>query len=158
MAEGSRSPAGEAEQAEQHTRMCNELVSELGRVLVGQDAMISRLLVGLLSGGHVLLEGVPGLAKTLAVRSLARAIDTGFSRIQFTPDMLPADVVGTEIFHPKDGSYSVKQGPPLPNNVMANVASAVRRMLTWSLASRNIFEVVLRKAASVPVGTWIWVP
>jgi MoxR-like ATPase len=76
--------------------------------------------MGLLCGGHVLLEGVPGLAKTLAVRCLASAIDTGFSRIQFTPDMLPADVVGTEIFNPKEGTYSVKKGPIFSNVVLAD--------------------------------------
>jgi MoxR-like ATPase len=74
----------------------------------------------LLTGGHVLLEGVPGLAKTLTVRSLATAIDTGFSRIQFTPDMLPADVIGTEIFNPREGTYSVKRGPIFSNLVLAD--------------------------------------
>jgi MoxR-like ATPase len=97
-----------------------ELATEVGKVLVGQEAMVSRLLIGLLAQGHVLLEGVPGLAKTLAVRSLARAIDTGFSRIQFTPDMLPADVIGTEIFNPRDASYSVKKGPIFSNLVLAD--------------------------------------
>ena len=107
-------------QIEQHVRICNDLMSEVGKVLVGQEAMVSRLLVGLLSGGHVLLEGVPGLAKTLTVRSLASAIDTGFSRIQFTPDMLPADVTGTEVFHPEDGTYSVKRGPLFSNLILAD--------------------------------------
>jgi MoxR-like ATPase len=97
-----------------------ELASEIGKVLVGQELMVSRLLIGLLSGGHVLLEGVPGLAKTLAVRSLARAVDTGFSRIQFTPDMLPADVIGTEIFNPREATYSVKKGPIFSNLVLAD--------------------------------------
>jgi MoxR-like ATPase len=87
---------------------------------VGQDAVVSRLLMGLLTGGHVLLEGVPGLAKTLSVRCLARCIDTGFSRIQFTPDMLPADIIGTEIFNPKDASYSVKKGPIFSNLILAD--------------------------------------
>ena len=82
--------------------------------------MVSRLLIGLLTGGHVLLEGVPGLAKTLAVSSLARAIQTDFSRIQFTPDMLPADVIGTEVFNPKEATYSVKQGPIFSNLVLAD--------------------------------------
>ena len=82
--------------------------------------MVTRLLIGLLCGGHVLLEGMPGLAKTLTVRSLAQAIDTGFSRIQFTPDMLPADVVGTEVFNPRDGTYSVKTGPIFSNLVLAD--------------------------------------
>jgi MoxR-like ATPase len=99
---------------------CSDLVSEVGKVLVGQETMVERLVMGLLTGGHVLLEGVPGLAKTLAVRSLATAIDTGFSRIQFTPDMLPADVVGTEIFNPREGTYSVKRGPIFANIVLAD--------------------------------------
>jgi MoxR-like ATPase len=105
---------------EQHAKLCNEIIAEIGKVLVGQEAMVSRLLMGLLTGGHVLLEGVPGLAKTLAVRCLARTIDTGFSRIQFTPDMLPADVIGTEIFNPKEASYSVKKGPIFSNLILAD--------------------------------------
>jgi len=111
---------GAEAQIEQHSRLCSELINEVGKLLVGQGAMVSRLLIGLLSRGHILLEGVPGLAKTLAVRTLARAIDTGFSRIQFTPDMLPADVTGTEVFHPKDGTYSVKQGPLFSNLILAD--------------------------------------
>ncbi len=107
-------------QVEEHARICNDLIAEVGKVVVGQEAMVSRLLVGLLSAGHVLLEGVPGLAKTLTVRSLADAIDVGFSRIQFTPDMLPADVIGTEIFNPKDATYSVKQGPIFSNLILAD--------------------------------------
>ena len=106
--------------AVQHAQTCNEIVAEIGKVLVGQEAMTSRLLMSLLTGGHVLLEGVPGLAKTLAVRCLAAAIDTGFSRIQFTPDMLPADVIGTEIFNPKDATYSVKKGPIFSNLILAD--------------------------------------
>jgi MoxR-like ATPase len=101
-------------------RLCAAIQSEVGKVLVGQDEMIRGLLVGLLSGGHVLLEGLPGLAKTLTVRALARAIDTGFSRIQFTPDMLPADVIGTQIFNQRDGSFSVKRGPIFSNLVLAD--------------------------------------
>jgi len=102
------------------SRLGSNLVNEIGKVLVGQEAVVMRLLTGLLTGGHVLLEGMPGLAKTLAVRSLAAAIDTGFSRIQFTPDMLPADVIGTEIFNPKEGTYSIKQGPIFSNLVLAD--------------------------------------
>ena len=107
-------------QIAEHTRVCNALVAEVGKVVVGQEPMITRLLIGLLTGGHVLLEGVPGLAKTLTVRSLATAIDTGFSRIQFTPDMLPADVIGTEIFNPREGTYSVKRGPLFSNLILAD--------------------------------------
>ncbi len=103
-----------------HAQTCAKLAEEVGRVLVGQDAMVTRLLVGLLTGGHVLLEGVPGLAKTLTVRTLATAIDTGFSRIQFTPDMLPADVIGTEVFNPKEATYNVKRGPIFSNLILAD--------------------------------------
>lgn len=108
------------EQISSHAQIFNNLRDEVGRVLVGQDHMLSRLLIGLLTGGHVLLEGLPGLAKTLTIRSLATAIDTGFSRIQFTPDMLPADVIGTEIFNPKEASYVVRKGPIFSNLILAD--------------------------------------
>ena len=102
------------------SRLAGRLIDEVGRVLVGQEPMMTRLLIGLLAGGHVLLEGVPGLAKTLAVRLLAKTIDTRFSRIQFTPDMLPADVIGTEVFNPRDATYSVKKGPVFSNLILAD--------------------------------------
>ncbi|MEM7164134.1 MAG: MoxR family ATPase [Planctomycetota bacterium] len=103
-----------------HSQLGTTLINEISNVLVGQEKMVSRLLIGLLTGGHVLLEGVPGLAKTLTVRCLADAIDTGFSRIQFTPDMLPADVIGTEVFNPKEATYSVKKGPIFSNLILAD--------------------------------------
>ncbi|MBM4089022.1 MAG: MoxR family ATPase [Planctomycetes bacterium] len=103
-----------------HAQICNNLKDEVGRVLVGQDHMLSRLLIGVLTGGHILLEGVPGLAKTLTIRSLARTIDTGFSRIQFTPDMLPSDVIGTEIFNPRESTYVVRKGPIFSNFILAD--------------------------------------
>ncbi len=108
------------DQITQHAQICSNLKDEVGRVLVGQDHMVSRLLIGLLTGGHVLLEGLPGLAKTLTIRSLATAIDTGFSRIQFTPDMLPADVIGTEIFNPRESTYMVRKGPIFSNLILAD--------------------------------------
>jgi MoxR-like ATPase len=108
------------DQIARYSQTCTNLINEVGRLLVGQEEMLGRLLIGLLSGGHVLLEGVPGLAKTLAVRSVARAIRTGFSRIQFTPDMLPADVIGTEVFNPKEATYSVKKGPVFSNLILAD--------------------------------------
>lgn len=108
------------EQIAQYAQTCTRLIDEVGRVLVGQEAMVSRLLIGMLTGGHILLEGVPGLAKTLTVSSLAKAIHTGFSRIQFTPDMLPADVIGTEVFNPKEATYSIKQGPIFSNLILAD--------------------------------------
>ena len=96
------------------------LKAEVGKVLVGQDEMLHRLLLGLLAGGHVLLEGVPGLAKTLVVRTLADALDGTFSRIQFTPDMLPGDVVGTQIYNPREGNYTIKKGPVFGNFILAD--------------------------------------
>ncbi len=111
---------GPLENVAVHAATCSNLVSEVGKLVVGQEAMVERLVMGLLTGGHVLLEGVPGLAKTLAVRSLARALDVGFSRIQFTPDMLPADVLGTEVFNPREGTYSVKKGPIFSNLILAD--------------------------------------
>jgi len=98
----------------------DDLLAELGRVVVGQQYMIERLLVGLLAGGHVLLEGVPGLAKTLTVSSLAEAIGTRFQRIQFTPDLLPADLLGTLVFNPKEGTFSIKKGPIFANIILAD--------------------------------------
>ena len=96
------------------------LLDEVGKVVVGQGAMVERLLVGLLTGGHVLLEGVPGLAKTLTISSLARAVHADFQRIQFTPDLLPADLVGTLVYHQGDGSFRVKKGPVFANFVLAD--------------------------------------
>ncbi len=93
---------------------------EVGKRVVGQDYMVERLLIALLTGGHVLLEGVPGLAKTLTVRTLAETIHTTFQRIQFTPDLLPADVVGTQIFDQSTGAFSVKRGPIFANIVLAD--------------------------------------
>ena len=93
---------------------------ELRRVIVGQDHLLDRLIVALLADGHVLLEGVPGLAKTLALRTLASAISADFRRIQFTPDMLPADIVGTEVYNPRDVTFEVKQGPIFANLVLAD--------------------------------------
>ena len=96
------------------------LRAEVGRVIVGQEQLVERLLVGLLANGHVLLEGVPGLAKTLSVRTLAAAVQASFRRIQFTPDLLPADIVGNLIYNPQDGNYHVTQGPVFANFVLAD--------------------------------------
>ncbi|MGE0488826.1 MAG: AAA family ATPase [Vulcanimicrobiota bacterium] len=96
------------------------LQSELGKVIVGQSEVIERILVGLLAGGHVLLEGVPGLAKTLTFKTLADTLSAEFARIQFTPDLLPADLVGTTIYNPRSGEFSVKKGPVFANLVLAD--------------------------------------
>jgi MoxR-like ATPase len=96
------------------------LQQEIGRVIVGQTALVERLLVGLLAGGHLLLEGVPGLAKTLMLKTLAGTLQAGFQRLQFTPDMLPADIVGTLIYNPRDGGFVTKRGPVFTNLVLAD--------------------------------------
>jgi MoxR-like ATPase len=104
----------------QHYEHFDRLLTEIRRVIVGQEQLLRKMLVGLLADGHILLEGVPGLAKTTAVACLARAIRTRFQRIQFTPDLLPADIIGTMIFQPKDGSFAVKKGPIFANLVLAD--------------------------------------
>jgi len=96
------------------------LRSEMTKTIIGQEQLIERLLIGLLTGGHILLEGLPGLAKTLAVKTLARAVQTDFRRLQFTPDMLPADIVGTEIYNPRQTSFEVKQGPIFASLILAD--------------------------------------
>ena len=96
------------------------LMMEMNKVIVGQKHMTERLLIGLLSNGHILLEGVPGLAKTLAINTLATTIDANFSRIQFTPDLFPADVLGTQIYSPKNETFSVKKGPIFANFILAD--------------------------------------
>lgn len=97
-----------------------DLSREVGRAIVGQEYMVSRLLMAMLADGHVLIEGVPGLAKTLTVKTLSEAIKASFARIQFTPDLLPADIIGTMIFNPKDGTFSTKRGPVFANVVLAD--------------------------------------
>lgn len=96
------------------------LINEIGKVIVGQKAMVERLIVGLLSNGHILLEGVPGLAKTLAIKSLAAAMKAKFQRIQFTPDLLPADLIGTMIYNQRDGNFFIRKGPMFANFILAD--------------------------------------
>jgi MoxR-like ATPase len=96
------------------------LYAEVSKVIIGQRTLLDRLLTGLLVGGHILLEGVPGLAKTLAVRTLARGLELTFRRIQFTPDLLPADVIGTQIYNPRTGEFTPKKGPVFANLVLAD--------------------------------------
>ncbi len=105
---------------EQESAFVEKIKSEVARVIVGQDYMVERLLIGLLSNGHILLEGVPGLAKTLTVNTLSRCIRTRFQRIQFTPDLLPADLIGTLIYNQKDGRFSTKKGPIFSNLILAD--------------------------------------
>lgn len=105
---------------QESNRKIQDVIHEVGRVIVGQQKLIHRLMIALLVDGHLLLEGVPGLAKTLAVSSLAKVIHCEFGRIQFTPDLLPADLIGTSVYNPKEGSFSVKKGPVFTNIVLAD--------------------------------------
>ena len=118
------------------------LQDEIGRVIVGQNYLINRLLVGLLANGHLLLEGVPGLAKTLSLRTLAGAIQAKFQRIQFTPDMLPADIVGTLIYNPREGTFDTKHGPIFSNLVLADeinrAPAKVQSALLEAMAERQV--------------------
>jgi MoxR-like ATPase len=102
------------------SQFVDAILAEMGKVVVGQQQMVERLLIGLLTGGHVLLEGVPGLAKTLTCKTLAKCLQIRFQRIQFTPDLLPADILGTQIYNPRDQSFSVKRGPIFTNLVLAD--------------------------------------
>ncbi len=119
-----------------------DLSREIGRAIVGQDYLISRLIMALLADGHVLIEGVPGLAKTFAVKTLSETIRASFARVQFTPDLLPADIVGTMIFNPKDGSFTTKRGPIFANVVLADeinrAPSKVQSALLEAMQERQV--------------------
>ncbi len=130
------------EAVRQNSAWVEPLRSEIRRTLVGQNEMVDRLLVALLADGHVLLEGVPGLAKTLTLKTMAEAIDTGFQRIQFTPDMLPADIIGTEIYRPGTSDFIVKHGPIFSNLVLADeinrAPSKVQSALLEAMQERQV--------------------
>ncbi len=124
------------------TELVQRLTTELGKAIVGQENMISRLLIGLLTHGHVLLEGVPGLAKTTAIKALADAISTEFKRIQFTPDLLPADLIGTMIYMPNEGTFKTRKGPIFANFVLADeinrAPSKVQSALLEAMQERQV--------------------
>ncbi len=104
----------------QATDLINRLKKEIHKAIIGQERMVERLIIAILCGGHVLIEGVPGIAKTLAVTTLAKALSLDFKRIQFTPDLLPSDLIGTSVYHPKDGTFTVEKGPVFSNIVLAD--------------------------------------
>ncbi len=108
------------ERIREQSAFVEPLLAEIGKVVVGQRLMLDRILIGLLTGGHVLLEGVPGLAKTLTIKSVAQAVHATYSRIQFTPDLLPADVIGTQIYRPQTSDFAVRKGPVFANFVLAD--------------------------------------
>ena len=119
-----------------------DLLREIGKVIVGQQYLVERLLIALLADGHILIEGVPGLAKTLSVRTLARAVHTKFQRIQFTPDLLPADVIGTLVYSPKEGNFTTKKGPIFANIILADeinrAPSKVQSALLEAMQERQV--------------------
>lgn len=116
--------------------------AEVRKVLVGQDNLLDRLLIALLTGGHVLLEGVPGLAKTTAIKTLAASVNTGFRRIQFTPDLLPADLIGTLIYNPREGNFTTRKGPIFSNLILADeinrAPSKVQSALLEAMQERQV--------------------
>ncbi|OGW68994.1 MAG: ATPase [Omnitrophica bacterium GWA2_50_21] len=119
-----------------------QLLTEVRKVIVGQDYLIDRLLIGLFGNGHILIEGVPGLAKTLSVKTLSQAISTHFQRIQFTPDLLPADLIGTLVYNPKDGNFTTKKGPVFANIILADeinrAPSKVQSALLEAMQERQV--------------------
>ncbi|HRI46894.1 MAG TPA: MoxR family ATPase [Ignavibacteriaceae bacterium] len=108
------------EKIKQESAFIDLLMSEISKVIIGQKSMVERLVIGLLGNGHILLEGVPGLAKTLAIKTLANSMKAKFQRIQFTPDLLPADLIGTQIYNQKDGNFLIKKGPVFANFILAD--------------------------------------
>jgi len=130
------------EQVLKHHEQIEAVKSEVRKVLVGQDAMLSRLMIAMLTGGHVLLEGVPGLAKTTAIKALAAAVHCKFNRIQFTPDLLPADLIGTLIYNPREGNFTTRKGPIFANLILADeinrAPSKVQSALLESMQERQV--------------------
>ena len=130
------------EKVKEHNQFINVLMMESRKVIVGQRYMLDRLMIGLLTGGHILMEGVPGLAKTLAVSTVADTMDMDFKRLQFTPDLLPADILGTMIYNQKDGSFEPKKGPIFSNLILADeinrAPAKVQSALLESMQERQV--------------------
>jgi MoxR-like ATPase len=129
-------------QVDEKQLLVSSMRREIGKVLVGQEALVDRLLMGLFTKGHILLEGVPGLAKTSAVKALASTVHADFKRVQFTPDLLPADLVGTEVFRPKTGDFAIKKGPIFHNIILADeinrAPSKVQSALLEAMQERQV--------------------
>ena len=142
------------ERIERESVFVDTLRTEMGKVIVGQSHLVDTLLIGLLSNGHILLEGVPGLAKTLAITTLAKAVDAGFSRIQFTPDLLPADLIGTLIYSQKNEEFVVKKGPVFANFVLADEINRspakVQSALLEAMQEAQVDRFMLKAKISYP--------
>ncbi len=130
------------EKVREESAQLNNLLNEIRKVIVGQQYLIERLIIGMLANGHVLLEGVPGLAKTMSVTTLAKAIKAKYQRIQFTPDLLPADLIGTQIYNPRNGDFTVKKGPIFTNIILADeinrAPAKVQSALLESMQERQV--------------------
>lgn len=130
------------EKVREESAKLNNLLNEIRKVIVGQQYLIERLIIGMLANGHVLLEGVPGLAKTMSVTTLAKAIHAKYQRIQFTPDLLPADLIGTQIYNPRNGDFAVKKGPIFTNIILADeinrAPAKVQSALLESMQERQV--------------------
>ncbi len=130
------------EKVKNEHKLVEALITEIHKVIVGQEYLIERLLISILANGHVLIEGLPGLAKTKSVHTLAQAIDTKFQRIQFTPDLLPADLIGTLVYNPKDGNFTTKKGPIFSNIILADeinrAPSKVQSALLEAMQERQV--------------------
>ncbi|MGD9580292.1 MAG: AAA family ATPase, partial [Vampirovibrionia bacterium] len=130
------------EQVRIHSQLVKKLTTEMSKVIVGQNYLVSRLVLAVLANEHILIEGVPGLAKTTAVKALSDALNTGFKRIQFTPDLLPADLIGTQIYVPKTGQFSIKKGPIFSNVILADeinrAPSKVQSALLEAMQERQV--------------------
>ena len=138
------------EKIKQESAKIQDIKLEIGKTVIGQDYMIERLIIGLLTGGHILLEGLPGLAKTLSVNSLARTMKADFKRIQFTPDMLPADLIGTNVFNPIDGTFAPKRGPVFANIILADEINRAPAKVQSAL-----LEVMQEKQVSLAGQTYL---
>jgi len=129
-------------QVQQESIFLQDLLAEINKVMVGQEALVERVLIALLADGHILLEGVPGLAKTLLIKTMAQAIQADFARIQFTPDLLPADLIGTQIYNPRTTEFSVHQGPVFANIILADeinrAPAKVQSALLESMQERQV--------------------
>jgi MoxR-like ATPase len=137
------------------------LKAEIAKVIIGQHALVDRLLIGLLGNGHVLLEGLPGLAKTLSVKTLSAALSTQFQRIQFTPDLLPADLVGTQIYNPKEGSFSHPAGPPVRQHHSGGRSEPRARQSAKRPAGSHAGTAGDHRAGNLrrcPIRSWSWPP
>ena len=146
------------ERIERESVFVDTLRSEMGKVIIGQNHLIDTLLIGLLSNGHILLEGVPGLAKTLAITTLAKAVDADFSRIQFTPDLLPADLIGTLIYSQKKEEFLVRKGPVFANFVLADEINRspakVQSALLEAMQERQV--TIGDETIRCPSPSWCW--